>query len=95
MMILPDGKVTGWGFDRDTHAITSIDFEDRITEEVKTVIIGSGLHGEGFLDNDAAALVKELEAKGISIHLLPTIQAVNMFNASPKKGLLTFLHVRN
>jgi len=95
VVILPEGKVTGWGFDRDTHIIAPSDLQDLITENVKTVIIGTGLHGEGFLDDEAAALVENLKAKGISFHLLPTIQAVNLFNESSKQGLLTFLHVRN
>lgn len=95
VIILPDGKITGWGFDRDTHIITSSDFQDLITKNVKTVIIGSGYHGDGFFDDNAKALVKKLESNGISIHFLPTSKAVNLYNASSKQGLLTFLHIRN
>ena len=94
LMILPEGKITGWEFNRDTHVIASSDFQDLITDKVKTVIIGSGYHGQGIFDDEAAELVNKLEAKGISIHLLPTSDAVNLFNASSKQGLLTFLHTR-
>jgi len=95
LIILPGGTVTGWEFDRDTHVITPKAFQGLITDNVKTVIIGSGYHGQGILNDEAAELVKILEANGTSIDLLPTGDAVNLFNASSKKGLLTFLHIRN
>ncbi|MCP3871204.1 MAG: hypothetical protein GY703_24510 [Gammaproteobacteria bacterium] len=95
LVILPGGRITGWGFDRSTHVIAPADIRSHITDEVNTVIIGSGYHGEGILDNEAAELVDQLGSQGISIHLLPTSDAVNLFNTSPKQGLLAFFHVRN
>jgi len=86
LMIMPNGKITSWSFDRDTHRITPNDLQDHIIEDVKTIIIGSGYHGDGFLDDEALTLIKKLEVKGISVHFLPTSQAVNLF---------TFLHIRN
>jgi len=95
MMILPGGKSSDWGFDRATHVVAASDIQDQITAEVKRVIIGTGLHGEGALDEGAKALLKELEAKGVSTHVLSTIDAAQLFNRSSKDGLLTFIHVRN
>lgn len=95
VIILPNGKVTSWGFDRETHRITPRDLQSHITEDVKTLIIGAGLHGEGFLDDDAALFVKERQAQGMTIHFVATIEAVNLFNSLPKKGILTFIHIRN
>ncbi len=95
VIILPNGKITSWAFDRDTHRITADDLRRPLTPETKTIIIGCGLHGEGFLDEDAVAFLQEMEAKGISTHFLDTIEAVNLFNQTPKEGVLAFLHVRN
>lgn len=95
IIILPNSKITGWGFDRETHRIRPDDLLNHITEDVKTVIIGCGLHGEGFLDDEAVVFLKKLETKGLSIHFVDTIEAVNLFNTSSKEGLVTFLHVRN
>ncbi|MCP4283341.1 MAG: hypothetical protein GY792_02640 [Gammaproteobacteria bacterium] len=95
LMILPGGKVTSWEFNRDTHVIAPMDFQNMITDKVKTVIIGSGYHGQGIFDDEAVELVKKFQARGVFINLLPTSDAVNLFNASSKQGLLTFLHIRN
>lgn len=94
LMILPGGKVTGWEFNRETHVIAPGDFQELITDEVSTVIIGSGYHGEGVFNDEAVELVNAYGSKGVSIQLLPTSDAVNLFNASPKQGLLTLLHIR-
>lgn len=94
VVILPNGKVTGWAFDRDTHRISPADLEGYIVPEVTRVIIGAGLNGEGFLDEDARQFLNQLKAKGISTHFLDTIEAVNLFNGSPKENLVTFIHVR-
>ena len=95
MMILPNGDSSDWGFDRSNHVVAASDIQDQITAEVKMVIIGTGLHGEGALDEGAKTLLKGLEAKGVSSHVLATIDAAKLFNASSKEGLLTFIHVRN
>ena len=95
LMILPGGKVTSWEFNRDTHVIAPKDFLNVITDKVKTVIIGSGYHGQGIFDDEAVELVNKFQAHGVSIQILPTSDAVNLFNASSKQGLLTFLHIRN
>jgi len=95
VVILPNGKITSWGFDRETHRIRPDDLRNYITENTKTIIIGNGLHGEGFLDDEAQAYLKKLETNGKSVHFVDTIEAVNIFNKNPKDGLLTFIHVRN
>ena len=95
LMILPGGSITGWEFNRDTHVIAPNDFQNLITDDVRTVIIGSGYHGQGIFDDEAEDLVRKFGSKGISVNLLPTSDAVDLFNASSKQGLLTFLHIRN
>ncbi|MGB0683891.1 MAG: MTH938/NDUFAF3 family protein [Magnetovibrionaceae bacterium] len=94
LIISPSGDVSSWAFDRVTHRITPVDFQDLVTEEVKTIIIGTGYNGDGYLDAEAKALTKELQGKGVAVHILPTSKAVNLFNATPKQGLLTLLHIR-
>lgn len=94
LMIRPDGKILSWNFDRDGHRVKPDDIRNYMSDEVKTVILGMGYNGEGFLDEDAVAYAKELEANGIAVHVLETSEAVNLFNASPKEGLLALIHIR-
>ena len=89
LTILPGGKIQGWSHDRITHVIGPEDFKDLITDDIKSVIIGTGYQGLGYLNNKAEELIKELEAKGIPVHISLTREAVKVYNQSSKEGLLS------
>ena len=94
LTILPGGKVSYWGFDPDNNHIFSKEFiEDLITDKVKTIIIGTGYSGFASLNAEANKLVEQMRAKGIQVHVMPTGDAVKLFNASSKKGLLACFHL--
>ncbi|MCP4578498.1 MAG: hypothetical protein GY846_19665 [Deltaproteobacteria bacterium] len=94
LAILPGGKVSYWGFDPGNNHIFSKKFiEDLITDKVTDIIIGTGYNGAASLNTEAKELVEQLKAKGIQVHIMPTSEAVKLFNASSKKGLLACFHL--
>lgn len=94
LVILPGGKISYWGFDPDNNHIFSKGFiDDLITDKVKTIIIGTGYNGAASLNAEAKELVEQIRAKGIQVHIMPTSEAVKLFNASSKKGLLACFHL--
>ncbi len=88
LTILPGGKTQSWSFDRDSKIIGLENLKNLLKDEVKAVIIGVGYQGLGYLNSEAKELVKELEGKGIPVHISPTREAVKFFNQSSKDGLL-------
>ncbi len=93
LAILPEGKLHGWSFDYDSHEIIPENFKALITDEVKIVIIGTGYNGAAFLAAKAKEFVELIRAKGIQIHIMPTRNAVKLFNSTSKKGLLACFHL--
>lgn len=94
LVIVPEGKVKYWGFDPDNNHIFSREFiEDLITDKVKTIIIGTGYNGAASLNAEAQELVEQIKSKGIQVHIMPTSEAVKLFNASSKRGLLACFHL--
>jgi len=93
LAILPDGKVCSWSFDYDSHEIVPGDFKALITDDVKTVIIGTGYNGLASLTPKAKELFDQIRAKGIQVQVMPTSDAVKLFNGSSKKGLLVCFHL--
>jgi hypothetical protein len=94
LAILPGGKVTYWGFDPDSNHIYSKEIiEALITSKVKDIIIGTGYNGAASLNTQAKEWVEQIKAKGIQVHILPTSDAVKLFNKTPKKGLLACFHL--
>ena len=69
------------------------DFKALITDDVKTVIIGTGYNGLASLTPKAKELFDQIRAKGIQVQVMPTSDAVELFNGSSKKGLLVCFHL--
>ena len=83
-----------WGFDNDTHQIYPQDLERVLDGGIKFLIIGTGYSGQAFLTDKAKVVAEQLKAKGIQVHVLPSGEAVKLFNkTSPKKGVLAIFHL--
>ena len=94
LVILPGGKVRYWGFDPDSNHIFSKEIiEDLITDKAEAIIIGTGYNGAASLNTEAKGLVDQIRAKGIQVHIMPTSEAVKLFNKTSKKGLLACFHL--
>ncbi len=94
LVILPGGQIKDWAFDRESHYLVPDDFKGLITADVQNIIIGRGYHSHANLTKEAQVFLDEINDKGIGVHFLSTTDAVNLFNASSKEGLLAFIHIR-
>jgi len=93
LMILPNGKIKNWAFDLGSHVLSADDLTPLITEEIKTVIIGTGHSNQMVLSDDAQKLFDRLKKKGVRIFVEKTGKAVKEFNKIPKQGLLACFHL--
>lgn len=93
LAILPGGKITSFSFDYGSHSISPNDFKDLITDNVKVVIFGTGYEGLAYLSAKGKEMVEQMRAKGIKVEVMPSSDAVRLFNASSKKGLLVCFHL--
>ncbi len=93
LTILPGGKIRPWSFDYGSHGIVPDDFKALITDEVKTLVIGTGYDGAASLKKEGKEAIEQIKAKGIEVHVMPTSDAVELFNASPKTGMLVCFHL--
>jgi hypothetical protein len=93
LMILPNGKIKNWAIDLGSHMLNADDLTPLITEETKTVIIGTGNSGQVKLSDDAQKLFDRLKIKGVRIFVEKTGTAVKEFNKIPKQGLLACFHL--
>ncbi|MCP3898510.1 MAG: hypothetical protein GY707_02115 [Desulfobacteraceae bacterium] len=93
LAILPEGEIRAWSFDYGSHSIVPNDFRPLITDRVKTFIIGTGHDSAAYLSKEGKEAIEQLRAKGIKVHVLSTSDAVKLFNASSKQGLLACFHL--
>lgn len=93
LAILPGGNIQDWSFNGVTHLISSNDFKSLITDEVEVLIIGTGYNGAASLTAEGKEEVEQIKARGIQVQVMPTSDAVKLFNASSKKGLLACFHL--
>jgi len=61
--------------------------------KAKAIIVGTGYNGAASLNTEAKELVDQIRAKGIEVHIMPTSEAVKLFNKTSKKGLLACFHL--
>ena len=89
IVIMPDGSVRP-GPD-DMHYVLLDEIDDIINmPEIKTLVIGTGAEGNGMLRKK---LVKEVNAKGITLKMMLTEDAMEMLNGTSKEGLVAVLHL--
>ena len=93
LVILPGGEVSRWLFEVSSHEISADHLNRFISDPVNTIIIGKGFGGRAILTASAKELVKQLNSKGVTVHILQSSEAVMLYNASPKAGLLAFFHL--
>ncbi len=93
LIVLPGGEVKNWDINLMSHFLRAEDMTPLITEEVKTIIIGTGNAGQVKLTDETQKLLEELKKKGVRIFVDKTSEAVKQFNASPKEGLLACFHL--
>lgn len=93
LIILPGGVVKNWPIDLGSHMLHPDDLAPLITEEIKTVIIGTGNAGAVELSDEVQKLLEELREKGIRIFVDKSGTAVKQFNSTSKEGLLAFFHL--
>ena len=93
LAILPGGKVCHWSFEVSSHEISAEHLNGFISDQVKTIIIGKGYGGRVTLTSSARDRIDTLKSKGIAVHVIPSSEAVLLYNASPKEGLLAFFHL--
>ena len=92
LAVLPGGEVCRWSFGPN-HEISPDNLNGFVSDQVTTIIIGSGYAGNAHLTASARDMVAIWKSKGLTVHVVPSSKAVILFNASPKKGLLAFFHL--
>ena len=91
--ILPGGDIRRWSFEVSSHEISDDHLNPFISDQVQTIIIGTGYGGRAALTASARDVVEKLKSKGVKVHILLSSKAVLLFNDSPKEGLLAFFHL--
>ncbi len=91
LSISTKGKIQS--FSVQDHQINVHPIKNAITDEVKTLIIGNGYSSMVIMPSDTLRFLEELKAKGIEVKLVPTSEAVKLFNSLSKKGLLVIFHL--
>jgi hypothetical protein len=93
LAILSDGKIQSWLFDTDSHNIFPTNLKHLISDGIKMLIIGTGYNGLGTLTEETQRYIKQLKSRGIKVQVMDTGKAVQLYNASPKEGLLACFHL--
>ena len=83
LMILPDGSVHDSWWRDEGHRLKLKDIEPVLEAKPKILVVGMGSPGEMTPD---AALLSQLEIRGIELRSMPTEQAVREYNALLAKG---------
>ena len=68
------------------------EIEDVVNEDMETVVIGNGSHGNAVIMKETKQLLK---SKGIKMHLMNTYDAVDLYNQLPKKNWLEYFILPN
>lgn len=87
--IFTDGRVKNWHA-RLNHAIHLGDLEALLNGSVTKLIIGVGTDKKCAVSEE---IKKHASARQIEIHILDTYEAVKLFNASEKTGLVACFHL--
>jgi hypothetical protein len=89
LIVLPDRTVTGW-WRRRGHELVSEDLAEVVAELPERLIIGTG--AEGRMRPDRAAL-DDLAARGVTVEVLPTPEAVRRYCESDPARTAAALHL--
>ena len=89
IIIYPDRIVSSW-WRGEGHYLKKVDIEEILKMEPEVLIIGTGY--SGVMKVDPEVLV-ELKRIGIAYHILPTPEAVKLFNQLGEGKVVAALHL--
>jgi hypothetical protein len=89
LIVLPDRVVTDW-WRREGHSLAIEDLEEVLDELPERLILGVG--HDGRLD-PPAAVIEELERRGVAVEALHTAEAVKRYGELDERRTAAALHL--
>lgn len=84
----PDGSIAFWP--EDLHTMYKSDFKEILNSNVKVIIYGSGETGAAFMPKK---IIKLIESNDIELHIFDTMDAIELYEKTPKQDLLAIFHL--
>lgn len=92
VLILPDRVKYGWSVMVEDHALQAEEIAEVADGSITVLIIGNGTEGDVKVPPSTMAFLK---ARGIEPLVMPTQEAVDLYNRSSKENLACLLHLTN
>ena len=89
LIVLPDRVVPDW-WRREGHALAIADLDEVLDELPERLVLGVGAHGRLRPD---AAVIAELERRGVEVECLPTEAAVRRYGELDERNAAAALHL--
>jgi hypothetical protein len=89
LIVLPGRVVSDW-WRREGHSLAMEDLEDVLDELPARLVLGTGAYGRLRPD---AAVIAELERRGVHVECLPTDAAVRRYGELDEQGTAAALHL--
>jgi hypothetical protein len=89
LIVLPDRVVSDW-WRREGHSLVMEDLDEVLDELPARLVLGVGAYGRLRPD---AAVIAELERRGIQVECLPTDAAVRRYGELDERGTAAALHL--
>jgi hypothetical protein len=89
LIVLPDRVVSDW-WRRDGHSLAMEDLDEVLDELPGRLVLGVGAHGRLRPD---AAVIAELERRGMQVECLPTDAAVRRYGELDERRTAVALHL--
>jgi hypothetical protein len=89
LIVLPDRVVSDW-WRREGHSLAMEDLDEVLDELPERLVLGVGAHGRLRPD---AAVIAELERRGMEVECLPTDAAVRRYGELDERRTAVALHL--
>jgi hypothetical protein len=89
LIVLPERVVADW-WRREGHSLAIEDLEEVLDELPARLVLGLGAYGQLHPD---AAVIAELELRGVKVECLPTEQAVRRYGELDERDTAAALHL--
>jgi hypothetical protein len=89
LIVLPDRVVPDW-WRREGHSLAIEDLDEVVDELPGRLVLGVGAHGRLRPD---AAVIAELERRGVEVECLPTEAAVRRYGELDERNTAAALHL--
>ena len=89
LIVLPDRVVPEW-WRREGHSLATEDLDDVLDELPERLVLGIGAHGRLRPD---AAVIANLERRGVQVECLPTDAAVRRYRELDERRTAAALHL--